>query len=72
VDKLVAWRVTLTPAILNRARYILFLVSGAGKSYTLQRVLYGSYFPDRYPSQVIRAESGELTWMVDEAAAALF
>jgi 6-phosphogluconolactonase len=72
VDKLAAWRVTLTPTILDRARHILFLVSGAGKSYTLQRVLYGSYHPDRYPAQVIRADHGELLWMVDEAAAALF
>jgi 6-phosphogluconolactonase len=72
VDKLAAWRITLTPAILNRSRQILFLVSGAGKSYTLQRVLYGSYQPDRFPAQVIRAGSGNLTWLVDEAAAALF
>jgi 6-phosphogluconolactonase len=71
-DKLAAWRVTLTPAILNRARHIIFLVAGAVKSYTLQRVLYGSYHPDRYPAQVIRADNGDLMWMVDEAAAALF
>ncbi len=72
VDKLAAWRVTLTPAILNRARHILFLAAGAGKSYTLQRVIYGSYQPDRYPAQIIRADKGDLLWMVDEAAAALF
>ncbi len=72
VDKLAAWRVTLTPAILNRSKHVVFLVSGAGKSYTLQRVIYGSYMPDRYPSQVIRPEKGNLTWLVDEAAASLF
>jgi 6-phosphogluconolactonase len=72
VDKLVAWRVTLTPAILDRARHITFLVSGAAKSYTLQRVLYGAYLPDRYPAQVIRADNGEILWLVDEAAASLF
>jgi 6-phosphogluconolactonase len=72
VDKLAAWRITLTPAILNRAKHILFLAAGAGKSYTLQRVIYGSYQPDRYPAQIIRADNGELVWMVDEAAATLF
>lgn len=72
VDKMAAWRVTLTPALLNRAKSILFLVSGAGKSYTLQRVIYGSHMPDRYPAQVIRPPNGNLEWLVDEAAAALF
>jgi 6-phosphogluconolactonase len=72
IDKLATWRITLTPPILNRAAMIIFLVSGQSKSYTLQRVIYGSYQPDRYPSQVIKPEDGELLWMVDEAAAALF
>ena len=72
VDKLAAWRVTLTPAILNQARQIIFIVSGAVKSYTLQRVIYGSFQPERYPAQSIRPENGHLSWLVDEAAAELF
>lgn len=72
IDKLAAWRITLTPAVLNRAREVLFLVSGAGKSAALQRVLYGSYQPDRYPAQVIRPTRSEPAWFVDEAAASLF
>jgi 6-phosphogluconolactonase len=72
VDKLAAWRVTLTPAILNRAKHIVFMVAGAGKSYTLQRVIYGSHHPERYPAQAIHTETGDLMWMVDEAAASLF
>jgi 6-phosphogluconolactonase len=72
IDKLAAWRITLTPALLNRAMHVLFLVSGNAKSYTLQRVLYGSYQPERYPAQIIQPTKGRLTWLVDEAAAALF
>lgn len=72
VDKLATWRVTLTPAILNRAANIIFLVSGQAKSYTLEKVIYGSYQPDRYPSQVIHPEEGTLAWMIDEGAASLF
>lgn len=72
VDKLAAWRITLTPALLNRSRRVIFLVAGPGKSYTLQRVVYGTYFPDRYPAQIVRPASGEVLWLVDEAAAALF
>lgn len=72
VDRLAAWRVTLTPALINRARKVVFLVSGSGKSYTLQRVIYGSYQPDRYPAQLIQPANGDLVWLVDESAAALF
>jgi 6-phosphogluconolactonase len=72
VDKLAAWRITLTPAILNRAANITFLISGAGKSWTLQKVVYGAYQPDRFPSQVIRPDNGNLLWLIDEDAAALF
>lgn len=72
IDKLAAWRVSLTPAILNQARHVIFLVSGAGKKETLQRVVYGSYQPERYPAQVITLQGEEPLWMVDEAAASLF
>ena len=72
VDKLAAWRISLTPAILNRARHVIFLVSGSGKRDTLQRVVYGSYQPERYPAQVIRPDQGHLLWLVDEDAASLF
>jgi 6-phosphogluconolactonase len=72
VDKLAAWRITLTPAILNRAANIIFLVSGEGKSWPLQKVIYGSYQPDRFPAQVIKPTGGSLLWLVDEPAASLF
>lgn len=69
VDKLAAWRVTLTPAILNRAAQVIFLVEGQPKAWTLQKVIYGAYQPDRYPAQIIKPKDGALTWMIDEAAA---
>jgi len=72
VDRLAAWRITLTPAILNRAAKIIFLVSGQAKSWALQKVLYGSYHPDSFPAQIIKPLSGDLIWMVDEEAAKLF
>jgi len=63
------WRVTLTPGILNRARNVTFMVSGADKAQTLQRVLEGTFNPEILPAQAIRPSEGRLTWMVDEAAA---
>jgi 6-phosphogluconolactonase len=63
------WRVTLTPAVLNRARNVTFVVSGAGKAQRLEQVLHGPFTPDLLPAQAIRPGQGRLTWMVDEAAA---
>ena len=64
------WRVTLTPALLNQARQVTFVVSGAGKAQRLQQVLQGPFTPDILPAQAIRPVHGRLTWMVDQAARA--
>jgi 6-phosphogluconolactonase len=64
------WRVTLTPAVLNLARNVTFVVSGAGKSVCLAQVLERPFNPDLLPAQAIRPIQGRLTWMVDQAAAA--
>lgn len=62
------WRITLTPPILNAARQVTFIVSGASKAARLRQVLEGPFTPDLLPAQVIRPARGLLTWMVDEAA----
>jgi 6-phosphogluconolactonase len=72
VEKLGTWRVSLTPPVINRSRKVTFLVSGVGKSLTLQKVLYGTYQPDYLPAQVIQPHHGEAIWLVDEAAASHF
>jgi 6-phosphogluconolactonase len=64
------WRVTMTPVIINTARQVLFLVSGAQKAEMLQRVLEGPYQPVVLPSQIIKPASGELYWLLDQPAAA--
>jgi 6-phosphogluconolactonase len=70
VVRLNAWRITLTPPILNRAREIRLLVTGADKAGTLQEVLEGPRDPERLPVQLIAPESGHLAWLGDRAAAA--
>ena len=62
-------RVTVTPIVFNAARRVVFLVSGESKSETLANVLYGKYQPELLPAQRIRPTDGELTWMLDQAAA---
>ncbi len=70
VDKLNADRLTFSPLLANAARQVEFLVAGAGKADTLQKVLEGPIDVDVLPSQVIRPVDGELVWLVDESAAA--
>ncbi len=63
-------RLTFTPPLLNAARNVLFLVAGSDKADALHAVLEGPYNPDEYPAQIVRPPNGEVTWMVDTAAAA--
>jgi 6-phosphogluconolactonase len=69
VEKLGAWRITMTPVCINAARNIRFFVAGADKASRLKQVLYGPYQPDAMPVQVIRPQDGTLEWLVDKAAA---
>jgi len=63
-------RLTFTPPLLNAARNVLFLVTGADKAEAVQAVLEGEDDPDEYPSQIVRPAHGEVVWMLDTAAAA--
>ena len=65
-----SWRVTMTPAVFNSGRRIVFLVLGAGKSRMVSSVLHGETQPDRLPAQRIQPQAGELIWMLDAGAAA--
>jgi len=63
------WRVTLTYAVLNRARRVVFLACGASKAAVVRRVL--TAWPPDLPAQRVRPLSGRVTWVLDPAAAAL-
>jgi 6-phosphogluconolactonase len=63
------WRITLTPVVLNLGREVVFLVTGSGKASMLQHVLEGPFAPDERPAQIVRPTPGEVTWLVDAAAA---
>ena len=64
------WRLTLTPVIINAARQVAFLVSGANKAGVVQQVLEGPYQPVVLPGQNIGPHSGDLRWLLDAPAAA--
>ena len=68
VAEVAAWRITLTTPVLNAAAHVVFLVTGAEKAATLQRVLDGPVRPDALPAQAIAPADGVLTWLVDAGA----
>ena len=70
VEKLGAWRITLTAPFINRARRVVILVSGGAKSDALREVLEGPRDPRRWPIQLIQPE-GELIWLMDIEAAGM-
>jgi 6-phosphogluconolactonase len=63
------WRISLTSPVINQGREVAFLIEGAAKSQVLHDVLLGPRQPDTYPSQLIRPATGQLTFLLDSAAA---
>jgi len=67
VDKLKAWRITLTYPVINDAHHVIVLVSGERKANALARVQGG----EELPAGLVQPAEGTLTWLVDQDAAAL-
>ncbi len=65
------FRVTMTAGLINSARHVAFLVTGAGKAIMLNNILHADFDPDYLPAQLIQPSPGDLHWFVDEAAAKL-
>lgn len=70
VPHLDADRLTTTFKFLHRAHRVLFLVGGSGKAAALRRVLEAAEGEERLPAARVMGGKAEVTWMVDEAAAA--
>jgi 6-phosphogluconolactonase len=63
-------RLTLTLGVLNRAAVVLFIVTGAGKSEMVRRVIEPESKADRsLPAARVSPETGRLIWLLDQAAA---
>ena len=69
VEKFKTYRITFTLPVLNAAREVMFLVSGADKAPALHEVLEGSAPGEKYPCKLVRPSDGKLIWFVDRAAA---
>ncbi|MGA2496149.1 MAG: 6-phosphogluconolactonase [Tepidisphaeraceae bacterium] len=68
VNKLNAWRLTLSAPFINRSYEVLVLITGAAKAPIVKEVLEGDG-SEKYPIGLIRPENGRLYWHLDAAAA---
>ncbi len=64
------FRITMTAALINQARHILFLVTGNEKAAILEKVLSNTQQGLKYPAQLIKQQDGELYWFIDRASSA--
>ena len=71
VEKFNAYRITLTPPVINYAAQALFLVSGRDKAETLRTVLARRTDIDEYPAQLLRLAAGKVLWLAEKEAASL-
>ncbi len=71
VEKFHMNRLTLTFPVLNAAAELVFLVAGADKAETLQKVLRPEQGAAQFPSQGIHPANGQVRWYLDADAARL-
>ena len=71
VEEVSSHRITVTAPLLNNAKNIFFLVSGAEKAEVLNSVLNGPSQTEKLPAQLIKPSNGSLIWMIDKPAARL-
>jgi 6-phosphogluconolactonase len=59
-------RITLTLPVLNSARFVVFVVTGAAKAEVVSQVLKPG---SRYPAGMVDPLEGQVHWFLDEPAA---
>ena len=64
-------RVTLTGKVINSARKVCFLVTGANKAQRLSEIFSDPGKAKFLPAAHIQPESGDLLWIIDEPASKL-
>lgn len=62
-------RITLTGKVLNNSEQVVFIATGAGKAQMVKQVAIEQQ--PEFPASHIKPPSGEVLWLIDEAAASL-
>lgn len=63
------YRITLTAPLINKGKHLVVMLYGENKAPALHEVLEGERNPELYPAQMLKPETGDITWLVDKAAA---
>ncbi|MEQ8576132.1 MAG: 6-phosphogluconolactonase, partial [Fulvivirga sp.] len=61
-------RVSLTGRVINNAKEVAFLVTGADKKEKVTSILAKDGASKNYPASLVDPKSGKLYWFMDEAA----
>jgi 6-phosphogluconolactonase len=59
----------MTLPLINAARRVALIVSGASKAGLVWRALSGGGETPKLPVQRVHPDDGEMVWLLDEAAA---
>ena len=70
VERLSVWRVTVTLPVINRARNVLFLVSGSGKKEIVRKVLASVSPAAELPATLVNPSDSPPHWILDSGAGA--
>ena len=62
-------RITMTMPVINAAKEVIVVAFGGGKAEIVQRVLEVQALPGSLPAQLVRPDSGRLTWYLDSESA---
>ena len=62
-------RVSLTGEVINAAKTVAFLVTGASKEDKVTAILNDTTAASEYPASLVQPDSGDLHWFLDQAAA---
>lgn len=68
VEKLNTDRITLTAALINQAKRIIFLVYGKDKAAAVETIFGKVRDTEKYPAQLIRQDS-QTSWFLDKESA---
>lgn len=64
-------RISLNLGLLNQAKAVLFLVTGRDKAEALHQIWHDPKPERPLPAARVRLKNGQVTWLLDEAAASL-
>jgi 6-phosphogluconolactonase len=64
------WRITLLPSALLAGKNTVFLVAGDDKAPGVGDVFHKDFDPKHYPAQLFSRQGHNVTWFLDQAAAA--